>query len=79
MKEYDVIDSIWFTSGQTVTGIVWVKTEYDGIRTFIGTALHGLDKGDDEQHIAAWGATFDVDYIKEIDTSIRERNSHENA
>ena len=65
--EYNVIDSVWYNT----IGIVWVKTEYDGVKAYIGIGS-GLDQKADEQHIAAWGQTFDAAYLGHLDTMHKE-------
>jgi len=58
MSNYNVLDSLWFGK----VGIVAVKTEYDGIKFYIGTG-YGISQEEDEQHIAAWGTGVDPSAI----------------
>lgn len=56
MAELNVLNSYWLTQmGGQLIGVVQVKTDYEGICYFIGTAL-GVNKQEDEQSIAKTGA-----------------------
>lgn len=50
MREYNVVDAIWFNA----IGIVRVRPEVGEDKFYIGEA-EGVDEEDDVQRIAAWG------------------------
>lgn len=54
-----ILDTCWFTNRDGSVGIVRVKTEYHGIKYYIGYA-NGLNEEQDAKYIADWGSTFDV-------------------
>lgn len=62
---YDVISSTWFSTASNLIGIVGVKTQFDGVKYYIGIG-QGKDIKIDEQQIAGWGAKFDPAYIAEF-------------
>jgi hypothetical protein len=49
----EILDSIWFGT----IGIVKTRTDYDGIRFYIGKG-QGFNKKEDEEWIADWGYTL---------------------
>jgi hypothetical protein len=53
MKEYNVVDSVWYDT----IGIVRVRPEYGDDKFYIGSG-HGHNKEVDEQHIAEWGLPY---------------------
>ena len=55
-----ILRTHWFTNKDGTIGIVHVKTEYDGLRYFIGRA-RGNDEIFDAQYIAEWGSSFPED------------------
>lgn len=55
-----VLDSVWFSNRDGLTGIVRVQDEWEGIKYYIGRA-HGMSVEDDTQHIADWGSTFPIE------------------
>ena len=56
-----VVNSIWFGSanwgGPSCIGLVMVKTDYEGVKYYIGCAK-GFNQEADEKHIADWGHSF---------------------
>lgn len=61
MKQYNVLESIWFGK----VGIVRVQTEYAGVKYYIGVG-EGLSQEADEQQIAAWGRKAAPEVIKQF-------------
>ena len=55
-----ILNVIWF-SASTLTGIVQVETEYDGIKYYISSVPEITNEETDKQHIADWGTTFPKD------------------
>jgi hypothetical protein len=56
-----ILDSIWFTNGTGVAGIVRVEVPHDGIKYYIGCIDNVMSEPDDAKRIADWGSTFPSD------------------
>lgn len=63
-KEYNVVNSIWFTQGIHHIGIVKVDTGF-GIKYYMGIGA-GYNKEVDEQHIAGYGARVHSGIVKDF-------------
>lgn len=70
MEQYKILDSVWFSPGTEVIGIVAVETFTDGQwKAYIGTTF-GFDQKSDGQAIAARGAGLRWDMAQGIFPSL---------
>ena len=53
----EILGVIWYCAGHGNTGIVRARSEYEGVKYYVGQCS-GLNEELDKQHIADWGSSF---------------------
>jgi len=66
MEKYNVIYSTWFTSLRGCVGIVVIENGIGEFKAYIGSCI-GINKEEDEQTIASWGAKFPLECVPGFD------------
>lgn len=61
----EILNSIWFTAGRHLIGIVLIKNNVGEEKAYIGVG-DGSDESIDEQIIADHGAKFPVNVAKQL-------------
>lgn len=56
-KQPELLDTMWFTSGKGLVGVVAVRTEFDGVKFYISPA-DGFNEVIDANLIMSHGARF---------------------